>query len=133
MSVTAAKGFAASGVACGIKESGSPDLALVAADPPRPVPCAGVFTSNLSAAAPVVVSRSHLASSGGYAAAVLLNSGCANAATGERGHADALAGTGAAAAALGVAESHVLVCSTGLIGIPLPAGRIEGGIPRLVA
>jgi len=87
MSTTAAKGFVAGGLACGIKESGAPDLALVATDDHRPVPAAAVFTSNLAQAAPVQVSRAHLAD--GSAAAVILSSGNANAATGEPGRRDA--------------------------------------------
>ena len=87
MSVTAAKGFVAGGIACGIKESGAPDLALVATDDHVPVPAAAVFTSNLAQAAPVQVSRAHLAD--GHAAAVVLSSGNANAATGESGRRDA--------------------------------------------
>ncbi len=82
VSVTAPAGFVAAGVACGIKVSGAADLALVATDDGRPVTAAGVFTSNLAAAAPVAVSRAHLEASGGRAAAVILSSGNANAATG---------------------------------------------------
>ena len=80
MSVTAAKGFVAGGTACGIKESGAPDLAVVATGDGRAVPAAGVFTSNVACAAPVQVSREHLAD--GRAGAVVLSSGNANAATG---------------------------------------------------
>ena len=69
MSVTAPRGFVANGIACGIKASGDRDLALVAVEPGTPVPAAGVFTANLAAAAPVTVSRAHLAATGGRAAA----------------------------------------------------------------
>ena len=85
MSVTAAKGFSAGGIACGVKESGALDLALVTATK-GVVPAAATFTTNKAAAAPVVVSRAHLEATGGYAAGVILNSGCANAATGEAGY-----------------------------------------------
>ncbi len=85
MSVTAAAGFAAAGIASGIKPSGAPDLALVVTVDHRPVTAAGVFTSNIVAAAPVQVSRRHLADA--QAAAVVLNSGNANAATGDAGRA----------------------------------------------
>ena len=78
MSITAARGFVAAGVASGIKESGVPDLALVATEDRGAVPAAAVFTSNLAQAAPVQVSRAHLAD--GRAAAVVLSSGNANAA-----------------------------------------------------
>ena len=86
--ITSVPGFRASGLASGIKESGAPDLSIVATADGTPVTAAGVFTSNLVAAAPVQISRRHLAD--GRAAAVVLNSGNANAATGEQGRADAL-------------------------------------------
>jgi glutamate N-acetyltransferase / amino-acid N-acetyltransferase len=131
VSVTAVDGFEAAGVACGIKPDGRPDLALVATADRRPVSAAGVFTSNLACAAPVQVSRTHLHN--GRAAAVVLSSGNANAATGESGRRNAermceLAGQG-----LGCATDDVLVCSTGLIGIPLPMPPLEQGIPAVVA
>src|SRR6184192_1012238 len=85
MAVTDPAGFVAAGTHCGIKAGGASDLALVATADGRPVPAAAVFTSNLATAAPVQVSRSHLAATGGRAAAVVLNSGNANAATGETG------------------------------------------------
>ncbi len=123
----------AAGLAAGIKASGALDLALVAAADGRPVPTAATFTSNRACAAPVQVSRAHMGTNGGRAAAVLVSSGNANAATGDRGRADAAAMCHLAAAGLGVADDEVLVCSTGLIGIPLPMEPIEAGIPRLVA
>ena len=132
MSVTAPRGFVASGVACGIKPDGVPDLALVATDDGRPVSAAAVFTQNGAAAAPVIVSRRHLSASGGRAVAVVLNSGNANAATGEPGIAHAEGMCELVAAALGCAPVEVLVCSTGLIGIPLPFGPIRAGITPLV-
>jgi glutamate N-acetyltransferase/amino-acid N-acetyltransferase len=133
MSVTSAAGFVAAGAAAGVKESGASDLALVATDDGRAVPAAGVFTSNLMTAPPVVVSRANLQSSNGSASAVILNSGNANAATGEDGRRDAESMCSHTAAELGCAPRHVLVCSTGLIGIPLPIERIEAAIPDLVA
>lgn len=129
MSVTAAPGFVAAGTSCGIKSDGRPDLALVATVDHRPVPAAAVFTSNRVRAAPVQVSAAHLARAG-TAAAVVLNSGNANAATGERGRGDARCMARAVAAALGCAEHDVVVCSTGLIGVPLPIAAIEAGIAR---
>lgn len=131
MSVTAVAGFEAAGIACGIKASGNPDLALVATTDRQPVTAAGVFTTNLATAAPVQVSRRHLAD--GRAAAVVLSSGNANAATGEPGRADALRMCELTAAGLGVSTSDVLVCSTGLIGIPMPMAPLESGIPRLTS
>jgi glutamate N-acetyltransferase / amino-acid N-acetyltransferase len=131
VSVTAANGFEAGGVACGIKSSGGPDLALVATADRRPVSAAGVFTRNLVQAAPVQVSRDHLGN--GRAAAVVLNSGNANAATGENGRRDARRMCELTAERLGCSPEDVLVCSTGLIGVPLTMAPIEAGIPELAA
>jgi glutamate N-acetyltransferase / amino-acid N-acetyltransferase len=133
MSVVAAPGFVASGVACGIKESGAADLSLVATPDGSPVAAAGVFTQNLVVAAPVVVSRRHLQATGGRAAAVVLSSGNANAATGPQGEADATEMCALTAAGLGCGTEHVLVCSTGLIGYPLPMDALRDGIPALAA
>jgi glutamate N-acetyltransferase / amino-acid N-acetyltransferase len=129
VSVTAAQGFEAGGLASGIKPSGAPDLALVATVDHRPVTAAGVFTSNIVVAAPVQVSRRHLVDA--RAAAVVLNSGNANAATGDVGKRDALRMCELAAAGLGCLPRDVLVCSTGLIGIPMPMDPVESGIPKL--
>ena len=133
MSVTAPKGFVASGVACGIKPSGDPDLALVATDDGRPVTAAAVFTSNLATAAPVQATRDHLEATGGRATAVVLNSGNANAATGVAGRLHAELMCDGVAGPLGCRGVEVLVCSTGLIGIPLPMDALAAGIPPLVA
>jgi glutamate N-acetyltransferase/amino-acid N-acetyltransferase len=127
--VTAPKGFVAGGLASGIKQSGAPDLAIIATAGGMPAVAAGVFTTNLVQAAPVQVSRAHLRD--GRAAAVVLNSGNANAATGEPGRRDARRMAKLASAGLGLDEHDVLVCSTGLIGIPLPMGALESGIPKL--
>jgi glutamate N-acetyltransferase / amino-acid N-acetyltransferase len=133
VSVIGPGGFVAAGTACGVKASGELDLALVATADGLSRAAAAVFTSNLAPAAPVTVSRQHLAITGGRAAAVVLNSGNANAATGPRGLADAEHTCHLVASALGCATAEVLVCSTGLIGIPLPLQPIERGIPGLVA
>ncbi len=133
MSATAAKGFTANGVACGIKPSGDPDLSLVATTDGRPVAAAAVFTQNKMTAAPVVMTARHLAATGGRAAAVIVNSGCANAATGAPGEADAQAMCAGVADALGCATEEVLVCSTGLIGHRLPMDAVTAGIAPLVA
>jgi glutamate N-acetyltransferase/amino-acid N-acetyltransferase len=133
VSVTAAAGFVAAGVHAGVKDTDALDLSLVATDDGRAVAAAGVFTANLMTAAPVTVSRAHLRASGGRAAAVILNSGNANAATGEPGCADAESMCDLTAAELGCDPHHVLVCSTGLIGIPLPMEPITSAIPDLVA
>ena len=129
MSVTAVEGFEAGGIASGIKPSGNPDLALVVTADRRPATAAGVFTTNLATAAPVQVSRAHLAD--GTAAAVVLSSGNANAATGDVGRADARRMCELTATGLGLAPTDVLVCSTGLIGIPMPMAPVETGIPAL--
>ena len=133
MSVTAAEGFVASGVACGIKAGGLLDLALVATDDGRPVPAAGVFTTNKAAAAPVQVSRAHLEQSEGMASAVVLNSGGANAATGAQGHTNARRTCELVAEGLRVDAAQVLVCSTGLIGYQLAIEAVESGIKPLLA
>jgi glutamate N-acetyltransferase / amino-acid N-acetyltransferase len=130
VSVTAARGFEAGGIACGIKPSDAPDLALVATTDRRPVSAAGVFTTNLVQAAPVQVSREHVGD--GQAAAVVLNSGNANAATGGPGRRDARRMCELTANGLGCEWEDVLVCSTGLIGLPLPMEPLEAGIPKLV-
>ena len=133
MSVTGPTGFRAGGMAIGIKGGGVPDLAMVATEDGQPVAAAGVFTSNLAAAAPVQISRSHLASTGGRAAAVVVNSGNANAATGEQGRRDASRMAELTASGIGCRTQEVLVCSTGLIGFYLPTATFETGIPKLAA
>jgi glutamate N-acetyltransferase/amino-acid N-acetyltransferase len=132
VSVTAADGFVANGTACGIKPGGQPDLALVSTEDGRPVAAAGVFTPNLATAAPVEVSRSHLAQTGGRATAVVLNSGNANAATGPGGRACAEETCAMVAHGVGCDPTEVLVCSTGLIGIPLPMAPLRKGVPAAV-
>jgi len=133
MSVTAAAGFSANGVACGIKASGDPDLSLVGTTDGGPVAAAAVFTQNKMTAAPVVTTHAHLQATGGQAAAVVLNSGCANAATGQQGLDDAEAMCALVAKELGCAPEEVLVCSTGLIGYTLPMDAIRAGTAGLVA
>ncbi|MGH9224640.1 MAG: bifunctional glutamate N-acetyltransferase/amino-acid acetyltransferase ArgJ [Acidimicrobiales bacterium] len=132
MSVTRPKGFVAAGVHCGIKPGDSLDLSLVATADGQPVPAAAVFTSNLAVAAPVAVTRAHLQASGGYAAGVVLNSGNANAATGADGHSNAEHMCALVAEGLGCLPTDVLVCSTGLIGTPLPMEPVVAGIPDLL-
>ena len=119
MSVTAARGFRAAGVCAGLKASGKPDLALVVNDGPLDT-AAGVFTANRVVAAPVVWSRRLLAGQEGgrpgHARAVVLNSGSANACTGEQGLCDTEATAARAAGLLRTEPGQVLVCSTGVIG-----------------
>ncbi|WP_411103451.1 bifunctional glutamate N-acetyltransferase/amino-acid acetyltransferase ArgJ [Streptomyces sp. cmx-4-9] len=125
MSVTAARGFLAAGVAAGIKESGDPDLALVVNRGPSRA-AAGVFTSNRVQAAPVRWSRRVLAD--GRITAVVLNSGGANACTGPSGAEDTRLMAQRTALAADTVPDEVAVCSTGLIGVRLPMDRVTAGI-----
>lgn len=127
--ITAPKGFYAAGVNAGIKKSGKRDVCILATD--APVPSAGVFTVSTTAAPPVIVSREHLAD--GMLRAVVVNAGNANACTGVQGMADARAMASTAARALGCAPEEVAVCSTGVIGVPLPLGLVEAGISEAVS
>ncbi|MEI7901691.1 MAG: bifunctional glutamate N-acetyltransferase/amino-acid acetyltransferase ArgJ [bacterium] len=124
--VTAARGFQACGVAAGIKHPGRKDMALLVADAPAAV--AAVYTTNKVAAAPVQIDRVRTRS--GHAQAVIVNSGCANACTGETGLRNAREMARVTAEALGVAEELVLVCSTGVIGVNLPMDRIAAGAKK---
>lgn len=121
--VTFPKGFRASGVKVGLKVSGKPDMAMVVSD--VEAAAAGTFTQNAVAAAPVHVSKEVAAR--GRARAIIANSGCANACTGERGLKDARRMAEAAAEALGCAKEDVFVASTGVIGVPLDMEKIEKG------
>jgi glutamate N-acetyltransferase/amino-acid N-acetyltransferase len=130
MSVTAAEGFVASGCHAGVKRRRY-DMALVATDDGKPVTAVAVFTQNKFFAPPVGVSRQRLADNGGRAAAIIVNSGNANAGTGPQGYADAEAMCAATADALGISAADVLVCSTGIIGTPLPMDKILEATPKL--
>ncbi|MDX6329879.1 MAG: glutamate N-acetyltransferase / amino-acid N-acetyltransferase [Streptomycetaceae bacterium] len=130
MSVTAAKGFTAAGIAAGIKANGNPDLALVVNNGPR-LAAAGVFTSNRVRAAPVVWSEQVVR--GGQISAVVLNSGGANACTGPLGFQDTHTSAEKVAEATGGNASEVAVASTGLIGIRLPMDKLLPGIDKAVA
>ena len=129
--VTAPAGFRASGLHCGIKASGKPDLSLIVSD--GPASAAGLFTINLAKAAPLYLCQDHLAASGGQARAIVTNSGCANACTGPQGMTDAKEMAQLTATALGCREDHVLVASTGVIGVNLKMDKIRAGIPQAVA
>lgn len=130
--VTAPAGFRASGLHCGIKKNGKPDLALIVSDSPSTY-AAGLFTTNLAKAAPVLVSQRHLADSGGLTRAIVTNSGCANACTGPQGAADAEEMAALTAAALGVEARQVLVASTGVIGVNLRMPAVRTGVPAAAA
>jgi glutamate N-acetyltransferase/amino-acid N-acetyltransferase len=127
LGVTAAAGFGAAGVACGLKPSAQPDLALVVGDPGTVA--AGVFATNRVLAAPVLWSRARLAASAD-ARVVVLNSGNANACTGPAGEAAVLATARRAAAELGCRPEQVLVCSTGVIGVPLDVAKVTDGVVK---
>jgi glutamate N-acetyltransferase/amino-acid N-acetyltransferase len=130
VSVTAAEGFRAAGVAAGLKISGGPDVALVVNDGPDDV-AAAVFTSNRVKAAPVVWSQQVVAD--GRVRAVVLNSGGANACTGPGGFADTHATAERVAKVLDVSGSDVAVCSTGLIGERLPMDLLLAGVDAVAA
>ncbi|MFM1812911.1 MAG: bifunctional glutamate N-acetyltransferase/amino-acid acetyltransferase ArgJ, partial [Cyanobacteriota bacterium] len=129
--ITAPQGFQAAGITAGLKPSGNPDLSLLLA--PAGAVCAGTFTTSLVRAACVDLCAQRLQASGGQARAVLTNSGQANACTGERGLADSLTATAALAARLGLAPDAVLICSTGVIGVPIPMDTLLAGLDPLVA
>jgi len=122
--VSSASGFLAGAVHAGIKSTDELDLAILCSE----VICtaAGVFTTNQIKSAPIILSRRHIAK--GQAQAVVVNSGCANACTGGQGLADALEMANLAAARLGLSPEHILVASTGVIGVPLPMDKIKTGI-----
>ncbi len=122
--VCAPQGWRASGVSCGIKKPGLRDLALLVSD--TPASGAALYTSNRFRAAPIQIMREQLAD--GVLQAVVINSGNANACTGERGLEAARRVAAIAARALGLAPANVGVASTGVIGSPLPVDRIESGI-----
>jgi len=129
--VTAPAGFLAAGSTAGLKASGNSDLSLLLA--PEGAVCAGSFTTNLVRAACVDLCAERLAATGGAARAVLTNSGQANACTGERGRIDSLRATAELARRLGLQESEVLICSTGVIGVPIPIDTLVAGLDDLVA
>ena len=126
--IAAPKGFIASGLFCGIKKSKKKDLALIYSE----VPCtaAGVFTTNKVQASCVVINKKHLAD--GKAQAILANSGNANCMTGKSGFKDSETMAATIGTALHIAKQNVLVASTGVIGKPLPIGKIVDAAPELV-
>ncbi len=140
--VTAPQGFRAAGISAGIKRgapgldtqteaAGPLDLALLVSD--VPATAAAVFTTNLALAAPVLVSREHLTRSHGVARAIVVNSGCANACTGDEGMQAAREMAGETARLVGCPVEQVLVASTGVIGVALPIDKIRAGLPAAAA
>jgi len=122
--ITAPEGFKAAGVSCGLKKGNQRDLAMVVSL--KEASCAGVFTQNAMAAAPVILSKERAAA--GLCRAVVVNSGYANACTGQRGLEDSATMAKTAASKLGITEQEVIVASTGVIGDFLPIDKIKKGI-----
>ena len=129
--VTSPQGFQASGIAAGLKPSGKLDMALLLA--PDQAVCAGTFTTSVVRAACVDLCAERLAANGGKARAVLINSGQANACTGDRGLIDSQRATQALADQLGLDAEALLICSTGVIGVPIPMPTLLAGLDPLVA
>jgi glutamate N-acetyltransferase/amino-acid N-acetyltransferase len=129
--ITAPAGFRAAGITAGLKPSGKSDLSLLLA--PEGAVCAGSFTTNQVRAACVELCAERLAATGGRVRAVLTNSGQANACTGERGRSDSLRATAALAERLGLREEQLLICSTGVIGVPIPMEPLLAALEPLVA
>ena len=127
--ITAPQGFLANGMKAGIKKSGKKDLSLVYSD--TACNLAGVFTTNKVQASCVVLNTKRVQR--GKAQAIIVNSGNANCLTGKRGFGDSLTMARKAADILGLAEAHVCVASTGVIGKPLPMQKILGALPELAS
>jgi glutamate N-acetyltransferase/amino-acid N-acetyltransferase len=123
--VTIAKGYKAAGIACGIKK-GKKDLAVIYSE--KDAVAAGVFTLNQVQAAPVLLCKQHLENP---IRAIVVNSGNANACTGEQGSSDACAMAANLAKALDVEAAQVMVCSTGVIGEPMPMDRVNSGLAEI--
>ena len=125
------RGFTFASGTAGIKASGRPDVALIEA--PDGATAAAMFTRNRVAAAPVVLGRRHLLASRGTLRAIVVNAGNANCATGADGMRAAEKTCAALASLLGVAPHHILPSSTGIIGVPLPVGKLIDSLPRVIA
>ncbi len=123
------RGFRFAATACGLKKTGALDLAILSSD--VPASAAAVFTQNLVVAAPVLVCKNHLAASGGRMRALVVNAGNANCATGAAGRLAADRTVAEAARRLGCVLEEVFVCSTGVIGVPLPVEKILRALPNL--
>ena len=127
--ITAPTGFRSAAVHCGIKPKPEAlDLTVIAVDTFASM--AGIFTTNLAQAAPVLVSKGHLEATHGIGCAIVVNSGCANACTGDEGLANARRMAEEVARALGCPAEQVLVASTGVIGVALPMDRVVAGIQQ---
>jgi glutamate N-acetyltransferase/amino-acid N-acetyltransferase len=126
---TLPRGFRFAATACSLKKTGALDLGMLLSD--TPASAAAVFTTNRVQAAPVVLCREHLRASRGRMRAVVVNSGNANCATGPEGIAASRSTAARAASSLRCAPEQIFVCSTGVIGVPLPVDKILRAIPRL--
>ena len=130
--ITAPLGFTSAALHCGIKaKAGALDLTVVSAA--QPVAAAGIFTTNLAQAAPVLISKRNLQQTAGMARAIVINSGCANACTGTQGFADAETMAREVAGALGCSPAEVLVASTGVIGVNLKMDKVTPGIRTAIS
>jgi glutamate N-acetyltransferase/amino-acid N-acetyltransferase len=129
--VTAARGFSAAGVSCGIKRSGRPDFSIVLSD--RPLSSAGVFTTNRVPAAPVILGRQRILANPSGLRGVLTVSGVANALTGSEGIEDNLALLTSAEAEFGLPAGSLLPACTGVIGPRIPLGKVTAALPALKA
>ncbi len=128
--ITAPAGFQAAGISASLKASGKPDLSLLLA--PESAVCAGTFTTSVVRAACVDLCAERLRTTGGNCRAVLINSGQANACTGDRGLIDSRRATQVLADCLGMSCDQVLICSTGVIGVPIPMQPLLAGLGPLV-
>jgi glutamate N-acetyltransferase / amino-acid N-acetyltransferase len=129
--VATAKGFRAAGISAGIKATRKLDLALIASE--TAATAAAMFTQNKVQAAPILVCKEHLQKSGGVVRAIVVNSGCANACTGDLGITDAHGMAAETARLVGCPVEQVLVASTGVIGVNLPMDKLRSGIPQVFA
>jgi glutamate N-acetyltransferase/amino-acid N-acetyltransferase len=123
------RGFRFAATACGLKKTGALDLAIISSD--APASAAAVFTQNLVVAAPVVISKAHLRASKGRMRAVIVNAGNANCATGPAGHAAAQKTVAETAKRVGCTPNEIIVCSTGVIGVPLAVDKILRSLAKL--
>jgi glutamate N-acetyltransferase/amino-acid N-acetyltransferase len=123
------RGYRFAATACGLKKTGALDLAIISSD--VPASAAAVFTQNLVVAAPVTISKEHLRASKGRMRAVVVNSGNANCATGPAGHAAAVRTVEETAKRLSCSSHEIIICSTGVIGVPMAVEKILRSLPKL--
>src|SRR5580765_3048057 len=123
------RGFRFAATACGLKKTGALDLAILSSD--VPASAAAVFTQNLVVAAPVLISKQNLRASKGRMRAVVVNAGNANCATGPAGHTAAERTVAETAKRLGCTANEIIVCSTGVIGVPLAVDKILRSLAKL--